>query len=110
MRHRSDELIDRLTALDYTRDVAFAAVVPDFFGEKIIGVSRYSTSADGTACECAVTVLDEWQQKGLGVVLTTRLIDVARARGIRRMWSLDLAENSGMSDLAPFLGFQRRVA
>ena len=109
VRHPSDELIDRLTALDYTRDVAFAAVVPDFFGEKIIGVSRYSTSADGTACECAVTVLDEWQHKGLGVVLMTHLIDVARARGIRRMWSLDLAENSGMSDLARFLGFQRRV-
>ena len=109
VRHPSDDLIRRLTALDYTRDVAFAAVVPDASGEKIVGVSRYSTSADGTACECAVTVLDEWQHKGLGVVLMTHLIDVARARGIRRMWSIDLAESSAMSDLARFLGFQRRV-
>jgi len=72
-----------------------------------VGVSRYSTSADGSACECAVTVLDDWQHKGLGVILMTHLIDAARARGIKRMWSIDSAENSAMSDLARFLGFKR---
>ena len=107
INHPSSALIEQLTRLDYMRDVAFAAVVKDDSQEKIVGISRYSTSSDGTACECAVTVLDDWQHKGLGVILMTHLIDVARSRGIRRMWSIDSAENTAMSDLARYLGFQR---
>ena len=107
VHHPSAELIDRLTHLDYVHDVAFAAVVKDDAKEKFVGISRYSTSADGTACECAVTVLDAWQHKGLGVILMTHLIDVARSRGIKRMWSVDSAGNTAMSDLARFLGFER---
>ena len=33
------------------------------------------------------------------------LIDVARSRGIKHMWSLDSAENLAMADLANYLGF-----
>ena len=107
VRHPSSELIEQLTDLDYVHDLAFAAVVPDGAREKLVGISRYSTSSDGTQCECAVTVLDDWQHKGLGSILMNHLIDVARARGIRRMWSIDSAENLAMSDLARYLGFQR---
>jgi GNAT superfamily N-acetyltransferase len=105
--HRpSSALIEHLTRLDYVHDLGFAAVVPDGAREKFVGVSRYSTPPDGTACECAITVLDDWQHKGLGVILMTHLIDVARSRGIRRMWSMDSAENTAMSDLARYLGFE----
>lgn len=107
MQHPSSEWIDQLTDLDYINDVAFAAVVADGAREKFVGVSRYSTSADGTACECAVAVLDDWQNKGLGAILMRHLIDVARSRGIKRMWSIDSSDNTAMSDLARFLGFQR---
>jgi GNAT superfamily N-acetyltransferase len=107
MQHPSSELIDQLTGLDYVNDVAFAAVVADGAREKFVGVSRYSTSTDGTACECAVAVLDDWQNKGLGAILMRHLIDVARSRGIKRMWSIDSSNNTAMSDLARFLGFQR---
>ena len=33
------------------------------------------------------------------------LIEVARARGISRMYSADLAENTAMVELARYLGF-----
>jgi GNAT superfamily N-acetyltransferase len=107
VHHPSSELIERLTRLDYVHDLAFAAVVPDDARDKFVGISRYSTSSDGTACECAVSVLDDWQNKGLGAILMKHLIDVARSRGIKRMWSMDSAENLAMSDLARYLGFQR---
>ena len=105
VRHPSIELIEQLTDIDYQRDVAFAAVVPDDGDEKILGVSRYSTSPDGISCECAVTVLDDWHRKGLGTLLMRHLIEVARARGILFMYSVDSAENTEMNDLARFLGF-----
>lgn len=109
VRHPSIELITRLTDIDYSEAVAFAAVVPDGAREKFLGVSRYSTDRDGTSCECAVTVLDEWHHKGLGTVLMKHLIEVARARGIRYMFSIDSAENVEMADLAKYLGFGRSI-
>jgi GNAT superfamily N-acetyltransferase len=105
----SERVIEQFTNIDYVHDVAFAAVIPEDARERIVGVSRYSTDADGVNCECAVTVSDEWQQKGLGTLLMKHLIEVARARGIRRMTSIDAAENTKMQDLATYLGFHTRM-
>ncbi len=107
VRHPSNEMIEKFTDLDYVHDVAFAAVVPDDGKDKFVGVSRYSTTSDGTGCECAVTVLDEWQDKGLGTMLMMHLIEVAKSRGIQRMWSVDSVANVAMSELAHYLGFHR---
>lgn len=109
MRCPSEQLLDRLTDIDPEHEAAFVAVVPEGSAERIVGVSRYSASADGDSCECAVTVADEWQNKGLGSALMTHLIGIARQRGIRRMYSVDLAENLQMRDLAAHLGFHVRM-
>lgn len=101
----SEKLLEQLTDLDYDRDIAFAALFRHDGKDVFAGVSRYSTSRDGSSCECAVTVREEWQNKGLGVILMKHLIEVAKGRGIKRMWSMDSAENTTMSDLARFLGF-----
>jgi GNAT superfamily N-acetyltransferase len=107
VRHPSEDLIQRLTTPDYQRDIAFAAVIPEDAHQRILGVARYSATADGTSCECAVAVLDEWHHRGLGTILMRHLIEVARARGIAYMYSIDSADNLAMSDLARFLGFSR---
>lgn len=109
MSSPSEALIEQFTHIDYVHEVAFVAVVPEDGHEQIVGVSRYSTDESGTNCECAVTVSDEWQNKGLGTLLMRHLIEVARARGIRRMMSMDSAENVRMLDLARYLGFDTRV-
>ena len=101
----SEKLISRLTDLDPTNDVAFAAVIHEDAHERIVGVARYSLDADGKNCECAVTVADAWRDKGLGTAMMCHLIDLARTRGIRTMYSVDSAENVDMHDLARHLGF-----
>lgn len=103
----SDELIRNLTDIDYRRDMAFVALVHRDREKREIGVARYSTSTDGKNCECAVTVGDEWRNRGLGTLLMQHLIEVARSRGVRSMMSIDEADNTGMRDLAKFLGFRR---
>jgi GNAT superfamily N-acetyltransferase len=109
MSEPSDALIKSLTDLNPRRDVAFVALVHRDNEKREIGVSRFQTSADGRICECAVTVSDEWQKKGLGTLLMRHLIEVARSRGIRKMISIDAADNIPMRDLARFLGFGRQV-
>jgi acetyltransferase len=105
--HAGEALLDRLTNVDFARDFALAAVVPDDgAGERIVGVARYGLDADGAACECAVTVADAWQGRGLGATLMRHLIGVARSRGIRTMVSVDDVDNTAMRDLAKFLGFR----
>ena len=107
MSEPGDDLIRRLTDIDYEHDVAFIALITQEGAQREIGVCRFSMSDDRRSCEFAVTVADEWQKKGLGSILMRHLIDVARARGVRKMISIDAADNSAMSDLARFLGFTR---
>lgn len=109
VRCPSERLIEQPTDIDYVHDVALAAVTTQDSQEKIVGISRYSTGQDGFDCEFAVTVSDDWQEKGLGTLLMKHLIEVARARGIRRMTSVDSTENLEMKDLAKHLGFHSRV-
>lgn len=104
----SDEMIQNFIDIDYVQDVAFAATIPEASKDRFVGVSRYGTDAAGIRCECAVVVSDAWQGRGLGTALMKHLIEVARSRGIRSMYSLDSSANHAMSDLAHYLGFSSR--
>lgn len=103
-----DALVRRLTDVDQVQHVAFAAVVPADGDERIVGTGRYCIDRDGAHAECAVTVDDRWQGKGLGTALMTHLIGIARDHGVRRLYSVDSAENHAMKDLAGHLGFRSR--
>ena len=109
IRSPSERMIEEFTDLDPAHEAAFVAVTPDDGRERIVGVSRYSTAPKGETCECAVTVSDEWQNKGLVTLLMKHLIEVAKARGIHKMTSIDSADNIQMADLARHLGFRSRV-
>lgn len=102
-----ESLIRELTELDYQHDMAFIALSREGGIEREVGVSRYSLAPDGQSCECAVTVADAWQGKGLGTILMRDLVDIARKRGIRSMFSMDASENERMRELARDLGFKR---
>jgi GNAT superfamily N-acetyltransferase len=96
--------LKQLCDVDGHRSMAFVATIRDNDHETEIGVSRYAPNADGDAREMAVTVADAWQHKGLGTRLARQLIQHAREHGVRRLYSVDLADNSGMRQLAHDLG------
>jgi len=104
----SAALLKQLTQLDPKRDVAFVALIADGAHKREIGVARFSSDNKGESCECAVTVADEWQHRGLATLLMRHLINVARSRGFIRMNSIDAADNFAMRDLATHLGFERK--
>jgi GNAT superfamily N-acetyltransferase len=104
-----DDMIRRLTDIDYRRDMAFIALRHAAGETREIGVSRFCLAPDGESCECAVVVDDAWQGRGLGYLLMRHLIEVARRRGIKRMFSIDLAGNHEMRKLAASLGFHARI-
>ena len=101
--------IEQLTTIDYSRDMALAAVVMTQSSEVLIGVARYvqdTTADERTApCEFAIVVADAWQGRGIGRNLMQKLIAVARIRGVPRLFGEILATNHGMLTMVKKLGF-----
>lgn len=103
VKQLSEKMLSSLCEINFDSRMAFIATVMKDGEEIEIGASRYSQDTDGDY-ECAVTVADEWQHHGLGKVLMTQLAEFARSKGIKSIYSLDLASNSYMRMLARDLG------
>jgi GNAT superfamily N-acetyltransferase len=90
---------------DHEALIAFDAATGDG-----VGVARFVRLADGASAEAAVTVIDDWQGKGLGTALANLLAERAREEGVARFVSLLLASNRQMLDLLAALGPAREVS
>ncbi|MFM7149020.1 MAG: GNAT family N-acetyltransferase [Gemmataceae bacterium] len=99
-----DSLI-RLCHLDYDREMALAAV--DHSGEKprILGVARYYSQPETGEAEFAVVVEDAYQRQGIGRHLLSRLMTIAKERGVTKLQGQILRENAPMLSLTSSLGF-----
>ncbi|HEX3062608.1 MAG TPA: GNAT family N-acetyltransferase [Usitatibacter sp.] len=106
LRDLTPAMLARFTQIDYDREMALIAVVPDGQGEREIGVCRYIRLPDRATCEYAIAVADEWQGKGLGSAMMRRLIAVARERGLSTMVGWVDSGNAGMLGLCGRLGFR----
>ena len=114
-----DQLLDYLTSIDYVDHFAWAALAdgpgtvlggsrrhcrgdtphPPGGGPIGVGVSRYVRLADPEAAEMAVTVVDDWQGKGLGRILLDALVLEALENGITRFEGDVLVENRPMQEM-----------
>ena len=107
IRELTPQMLVRFTQIDYDREMAFVAITgAGGRSEKEVGVARYVTNPDGTSCEFAIVVADEWQRVGLGRYMMAQLVEVARARGLASMTGEILASNQGMLKLASRMGFE----
>jgi RimJ/RimL family protein N-acetyltransferase len=63
-----------------------------------VGIARYIRHADDPhAAEIAVTIVDDWQGRGLGTELVTRLSSRARHEGIQRFTALVAEDNTAVA-------------
>jgi EmrB/QacA subfamily drug resistance transporter len=99
---RKDELtpaeLRYFTDIDHHDHEALGAL--DQTDGRGVGVARYVRDADDRhSAEIAVTVVDDWQGRGLGTELLAQLSGRARAAGIRRFTALVSADNAAMAAL-----------
>ena len=99
------EYLEKLTTVDFSRDMALAAALMLEDREVLIGVARYVLDADGQGCEFAIVIADAWQGRSIGRRMMTKLIAVARSRGLRRIYGEVLSTNRHMLDFCRTLGF-----
>jgi acetyltransferase len=101
----SRAMLERLTRVDFRRDMALAASVIVDDSESFAAVARYVMLEDNQSCEFALVVADAWQGRGLGEGMLMHLIYAARRAGICRIYGDVFASNAPMLRLAAKLGF-----
>ena len=101
-----DEMLKRLTQLDYDRDMAFVAL--DRKTGALAGVGRLSGDPDRRVAEYALVVRTDLQGHGLGWALLQHIIGYARAEGIGRIEGIVLNENDAMLTMCREFGFSVR--
>jgi acetyltransferase len=97
-------MAERLVHLDYTREMALAAL----HDGTVLGIARYSAEPGSPVAEYAIAVRSDWTGHGVGYLLLTRLIEIAREAGIEELFGEVLAENHRMVEMCRELGFTVR--
>ena len=109
IKQLSQNLLARLTQIDYYREMAFVMVRTDEQGkEQMLGVARYTTEPDEVSCEFAVEVANEWCGKGVAAVLMQKLFIAAKEQGLETMHGEVLKHNDNMKRFVKKMGFSCR--
>jgi acetyl coenzyme A synthetase (ADP forming)-like protein len=93
----SDEMLDRLTAVDGSEHIALVVAQGEDSNERIVAVGRYQTQESRPeVAEVSFLVEDAMQRRGIGTQLLDTLAELARAHGITRFAADVLADNRQM--------------
>ena len=99
------EVLKRLVEIDYETHFALAAIIRKDTKESIIGTCRYMVKENGDHAELAVVLRDDWQRKGLGKLMVTRVVNIARSKGLASVEILLDSRNEGMKRIFASLGY-----
>lgn len=89
--------LDYLTDVDHDDHEALVAIDPDISGHPGVAVARYiRLPEEPTIAEAAITVVDDYQGRGIGTAMIGLLEGLAHRRGIRTFRNYVLAENKPM--------------
>jgi L-amino acid N-acyltransferase YncA len=106
----SESTVRYLTEVDQKHHVALVAMVqsPDLKTERGVGVARFiRVQGAPEVAEAAITVIDEWQKRGVGTALAVELARAAVACGIKTIRAEVLADNETMIGILEQAGGKR---
>jgi len=101
------DMLDYLTEVDGYDHFAIIALTESFDlkEEAGVGVARFVRAADDPeVAEAAITVVDDYQGRGVGRLLLMTLVDAAQERGIKSFRGEVLASNEPMRHLLEAAG------
>lgn len=103
----SEDELRYFTHVDHHDHEAIGALDPG--NGRGVGLARYIRDPDDPElAEVAVTVIDEWQGRGLGTELLHRIMDRAAEEGVRRFSALVDADNETMIQILHEIGSELR--
>lgn len=93
------EMIEQFTQIDYDREVALAGEIVKNKKKMFIGVVRMITDSYNETAEMSLVVADYWQKQGLGSKFMDYMLDIARGRGIKKVWVQFLPDNKIIEEM-----------
>jgi RimJ/RimL family protein N-acetyltransferase len=110
VRNLSPEQVAAFTTESDRDHVAIGAAVPVSEGLDPAGSARYvRLPQDPREAEFALTVVDAWQRRGIGILLLGILAATAQRNGIERLVGYVMRGNRPMLALLAGLGARRRI-
>ena len=92
----------RLSQLDYDRELPLLAELDG----TALGVAHFFADPDKIRAEYAIAIRSDWKGRGVGYLLMTRLIGIAKQRGIAELVGEVLRENGPMLQMCHELRFE----
>ena len=94
-----------LVVLDYEEKFAIAGYIGEEPDEQFVGVARWLLDRATNMAEVAFTVHPDWQAGGIGFFMLSRLIEIAREKGISGFTAEVFASNRKMLNVFHKSGF-----
>lgn len=91
---------------DYDREIAIVAEFGEGESRRLLGIGRLIADPDHEDGEYAVLVVDEWQNKGLGNILTDYCLEIARKWNLKRVVAVTTTDNARMISMFQKRGFE----
>jgi acetyltransferase len=107
-KHTTHEMASRYCYIDYDRELAIVAEVEEAGQRKLVGIGRMVADVDHQTAEYAVIVVDRWQSRGLGGLLTDYCLELARKWGVKQVVAEVAKDNSRMLATFRSRGFTMR--
>ena len=93
-KQTTHEMASRYCFIDYDRELAIVAEVEEEGQRKLIGIGRLVADVDHQTAEYAVIVVDRWQGRGLGGMLTDYCLELAKTWGVKQVVA-EIAKDNG---------------
>jgi len=104
----SDTQLRKIANVDFVDSVTLAAELCDVPEQPLAGIGQWVRgSSDPQVAELALTVVDEYQRRGVGLALLHRLAQLAEERGVHWFEAIVLAGNVAVRSGLNRLGAQQ---
>jgi acetyltransferase len=103
------EVATRYCYIDYDREIAIVAEIIENGQRKLIGVGRLVADPDHETVEFAILIVDAWQQKDLGNIITDFCLKVAEGGKLKKIVAQTTTDNKRMISVFQKRGFDVKI-
>lgn len=101
-----ENIINRLMTIDYHSNFALVAIVKEDGEDAIVSVGRYGYDPDEDSTDLAVAVRDDRQHAGLGKIMLSKVVNIAKNHGITNFTGMMDPQNNIIQKLLLKLAYK----
>ncbi|MCX6284071.1 MAG: GNAT family N-acetyltransferase, partial [Bacteroidetes bacterium] len=102
---QSHEVATRYCYIDYDREIAIVAEIQEDNKRKLVGVGRLIADPDHETVEYAILIIDAYQKKDLGNIITDFCIEIAKKWNLKKIVAQTTTDNKRMISVFRKRGF-----